>query len=69
MSRWVSLAAKWLPSAPTAYLRKKRRQRRSSQGQLQLKGCSHKDFQQEVFVPAATAAFHHDAIFARMLLQ
>ena len=31
------------------------------QGQLQLKCCSTEYFQQEVFVPAATAAFHHNA--------
>lgn len=31
------------------------------QGQLQLRRCSGKDFQQEVVVPTATAAFHHDA--------
>jgi predicted helicase len=38
------------------------------QGQLQLRRCSRKDFQQEVFVPAANAAFHHDAVASRMLL-
>ena len=31
------------------------------QGQLQLKRCGAEHFQQEVFVPAASAAFHHDA--------
>src|SRR5581483_2636502 len=39
------------------------------QGQLQLSCCSDKDFQQEVFVPAATAAFHRDAVSGGMLLQ
>jgi hypothetical protein len=38
------------------------------QGQLQLNRCSHKDFQHEVFIPAAAAAFHHDAVLAGMLL-
>ena len=40
----------------------------ATQGQLQLKRCSQKDFQQVVFVPTATAAFHHGAVLARMLL-
>ena len=31
------------------------------QGQLQLKRCSAEDFEHEVLVPAATAAFHDDA--------
>ena len=39
------------------------------QGQRQLNLCPDKDFQHEVFAPAATAAFHGDAVFAGMLLQ
>jgi putative ATP-dependent endonuclease of OLD family len=41
----------------------------SEQGQLQLKRCTGKHFQQEVFIPTATAPFHHDAVAAGMLLQ
>ena len=40
-----------------------------AQGQLPLKRYPRNDFQQEVIVPTATAAFHHNAVFARMLLQ
>ena len=39
------------------------------QGQRSLKCCPSKDFQQEVFVPATTAAFHGDTVAAGMLLQ
>ena len=39
-----------------------------SQGQLPLKRYSGKDFEQEVFVPAAHAAFHDRAVLAGMLL-
>ena len=40
------------------------------QGQLQLRRCYAKDLQQEIVVPAATAAFHHDAgATVGMLLQ
>jgi len=39
------------------------------QGQRSLKRCSGKDFQHEVFVPATTAAFHDEAVAARVLLQ
>jgi hypothetical protein len=39
------------------------------QGQLQLNRYSGKDFQQKVVVPATTAAFHHDAVAAGVLLQ
>ena len=38
------------------------------QGQLQLRHCARKDFQQEVIVPTATAALHDDAVLAWMLL-
>ena len=41
----------------------------AEQGQLQLRCCSGKHFQQEVVVPTATAAFHYDAVAAGMLLQ
>jgi len=40
-----------------------------AQGQRSLKRCSGKDFQHEVFVPATTAAFHDEAVAARVLLQ
>jgi hypothetical protein len=40
-----------------------------SQGQRSLKRCSRKNFQQEAFAPAATAAFPGDALAAGMLLQ
>jgi hypothetical protein len=40
-----------------------------TQGQRQLTGCSRKDFQQEVVVPGASAAFADDAVFAGMLLE
>jgi len=40
-----------------------------TQGQRSLKRCSGKDFQHEVFVPATTAAFHDEAVAARVLLQ
>ena len=36
---------------------------------LQLRRCSRKDFQHEVFVPTAAAAFHRDAVLERMLFQ
>src|SRR5208282_4545350 len=39
------------------------------QGQRPLKRCSGKDFQQEVFVPTTTAAFHGKAVAVGMLLQ
>ena len=39
------------------------------QGQRPLKRCSDKDFQQKVFVPTTTAAFHRDAGAIGMLLQ
>ena len=39
------------------------------QGQLPLKRCVAKDFKQEVFAPAASAAFHDEAGLARVLLQ
>jgi len=42
---------------------------RWGQGQRSLKRCSGKDFQHEVFVPATTAAFHDEAVAARVLLQ
>ena len=38
------------------------------QGQLQLKGCSRKHFQQELVAPATGATPHHDAVLAWMLL-
>jgi hypothetical protein len=37
------------------------------QGQLQLKRFAGKDFYQEFLAPAAGAAFHGDAVLARML--
>ena len=40
-----------------------------TQGQRPLKGCSGKDFQQELFVPTTTAAFHGEARAVGMLLQ
>ena len=40
-----------------------------TQGQRPLKRCSGKDFQQEVFVPTTTAAFHCKAVAVGMLLQ
>ena len=57
-----------------AYLRKRASSLSQSevaltQGQLQLSRNSRKDFQQEVVVPAADAAFHGDAVLAGMLLQ
>src|SRR5271157_1374520 len=39
------------------------------QGQRSLKRCSGKDFQQKVFVPTTTAAFHGKAVAVGMLLQ
>jgi hypothetical protein len=39
------------------------------QGQLQLNRYARKHFKHELFVPAATAPFHDDAIAAGMLLQ
>jgi transposase len=39
------------------------------QGQRTLKFCSRKDFQQEVFVPAAATAFHGEAVATGMLFQ
>jgi len=39
------------------------------QGQLQLRRCSSKYFQQKIVVPTTTAAFHHDAVASGMLLQ
>ena len=39
------------------------------QGQRSLNCCASKDFQQEVFAPRATVAFHGYTITARMLLQ
>jgi HEPN domain-containing protein len=40
------------------------------QGQLQLRRCPRKDFQQELFAPTATAAFHDGALLlVGMLLQ
>jgi hypothetical protein len=41
----------------------------AAQGQLQLTLFSRKDFQQEVFVPTAAAAFHHRAVLGWMLFQ
>jgi SIR2-like domain len=38
------------------------------QGQLLLKRCSRKDFEEEVFVPSTNAAFHDDTVVAGMLL-
>jgi len=43
--------------------------RRGEQGQLQLRGCSRKDFEQEVFIPTATAAFHNGTVLAGMLFE
>ena len=40
-----------------------------SQGQLQLNPCAHYHLQEKLFAPAATAAFHDQAIAAGMLLQ
>jgi len=40
-----------------------------SQGQLQLNPCAHYYLQEKLFAPAATAAFHDQAIAAGMLLQ
>ena len=45
------------------------RQRHDGPGPAATKTLPGKDFQQEVFVPAATAAFHGDAVVAGMLLQ
>ncbi len=39
------------------------------QGQRSLKRCSSRDFQQEVFVPTTTTAFHGEARAVGMLLQ
>ena len=39
------------------------------QGQLQLNRFPGEDFEQVVFVPAATAAFHGDAVAVGMLLE
>jgi hypothetical protein len=39
------------------------------QGQRSLTLVSCKDFQQKVGVPAARAAFHNQAVFARVLLE
>jgi hypothetical protein len=39
------------------------------QGQLQLSHYSRKDFHQELVAPTAAAAFHDDAVLARMLLE
>ncbi len=39
------------------------------QGQRSLKRCSGKDFQQELFVPTTTVAFHDEARAVGMLLQ
>ena len=46
-----------------------RRGRRKVQGQLLLRLCAGKDFDQERFAPATSAAFHCQAVLARMLLQ
>ena len=40
---------------------------RTPQGQRSLKRCPGNYFQQEVFVPTATATLHRDAILPRML--
>ena len=42
---------------------------KDAQGQLPLNRCPSKDFQQELFAPAAAAAFHGDAVFAGMLFE
>ena len=42
---------------------------RNAPGPAPLKGCSGKDFQQELFVPTTTAAFHGEARAVGMLLQ
>src|SRR5258708_27431691 len=39
------------------------------QGQLQLRRCASKHFQQEAIAPTTTAALHHDAVAAGMLFQ
>ncbi len=41
----------------------------ATQGQRSLNCCAGKDFEHEVFVPPATAAFHNDTVAARVLLQ
>ena len=44
-------------------------ERYRQQGQRSLNRCSGKDFQQEVFVPTTTAAFHRQAHPGGVLLQ
>ena len=41
----------------------------AGQGQLQLKPCAHYYFQEELFVPTATASLHDEAVAAGMLLE
>ena len=52
--------ARWFMLEPDASKR---------QGQLQLNPCAHYYLQEKLFAPAATAAFHDQAIAAGMLLQ